>query len=101
MCKEQCPVCGTYCKVHTGGEGTGCFIPADAEIERLTKELDELAASNARLRDMVGRGLQLARICTDWNLDEVEIDSVMVPTHELIGMFEAGLEAEAKEIEDE
>jgi len=34
------------------------------------------------------KAVQLARIASDWNFDEVEIDEEMVSIHELIEEFE-------------
>jgi Lar family restriction alleviation protein len=68
------------------------------EIIKITNMLERFAKSEHRatpsaigqpsnevagLRSALGQAVQLASVAGDWNLDEVEIDGVMVPTNAL------------------
>ena len=70
-----------------------CHCDADTGI--LPSEEEEgnahLIAAAPELAEAVRKAEQLARVASDWNLDEVEIDGDMVPTHQLFDEFTAAL----------
>ena len=66
-------------------------------LYRVADEIDAQAAEIARLREALRKAAQLTEICTDWNLDEVEIDGEMVRTRELGVEFRAALAQEQGE----
>lgn len=59
-------------------------------VNSLPAILTQLKAAE-RMREAIRKAAQLASIASDWNLDEVEIDEVMVRTHTLKGEFDAAL----------
>lgn len=60
--------------------------------EDLRRCCDALDAENKRLRESLRKAEQLTHICTDWNLDEVEIDGEMVSTCSLGDEFRTALQ---------
>lgn len=55
-------------------------LRANAAEEQLRQRIAPEARRSDALESALKQAVQMASVATDWNLDEVEIDGVMVPT---------------------
>ena len=57
-----------------------------------------LQAENEKLKQSVEEAIQLAEICSDWNLDEAEINGKMFPMYAIREHFEQALNGKLGEL---